>query len=618
MKKIFTLMLALACALFAGVSCTNEGATDNGGNGGVDPNAPVITVTNAPAENLTPEAGEFTLNFAVANEVPGALSVTCEAAWVTLGELGDASVAVSYAANTNSPGSEPREAVIVFAHEGAESVLVTLKQNSAAPSFTVDFLEVSCGSAQYVCTPVDNEMLYLLASTQELGQYGVQGETPAEKMQAYLEMLSMYGMISGEADGWYVFKGATTEMPKEATRYSAEESVEVYAVGFTVEVTGTDEYGAPVVATTLATAVHAWEVPFLPYPSLTVAEGDLVKNVTSAAGSVTVDCVLENPIEGTEVMLQTEATWVVPTWADNKLTLTYEANEVAVARRAKIAIQYGWLTNPFEVTLVQEKNADAVAVTLNIEVTGTQFNGIWVNVTPSDPNVTYALNTKAVETDWETGAVLDTDWMTEAENLLSYVSSAVSFHKGNLTGHFIKMNPSNYEWYGYDYNVWAVAVNATSEETTDYYGNPKTNWTVNQILSEVYYTKTTIDASKMPSLEWDLTKNPELVWNANADRYDLTVEEGAEVVLHFIVNNPVEGAFVALNSSSGLYDSNNVVDGEPVIDNEAGTITLKVDKFDEAKYYHYISLTFKYTNADNDTWGITTPSIRLTQTQKAQ
>ena len=616
MKKIFTLMLALACAMFAGVSCTPDNGGEQGGEGNY---TSAVAVTGAPETNLAPEAGELSLGYTITNpSLTAALSVTTEATWVHVGEVGETSVALTYDANTDSPGSPAREAVVVFAYEGAKTVNVTLKQDAAAPSFAVEFLEVSCGSAQYVCTPVDNEMLYLLASTQELGQYGVQGETPAEKMQAYLDMLAMYGMISGEADGWYVFKGATTDMPKEASRYSAEESVEVYAVGFKAEQTGTDEYGYPIVTTTLVTATHAWEVPFLPYPSLTVAEGDLVKNVTAAAGSVTVDCVLENPVEGTEVVCQTEAAWVVPTWADNKLTLTYEANDAAVARRAKVAIQYGWLTNPFEVTLVQEKNADAVAVTLDVKVTSTQFDGIWVDVTPSDDNVLYALSYKAVETDWETGAVLETDWMTEAENLLSYVSSTVSFHKGKVTGHFIKMNPSNYEWYGYDYNVWAVAVNATSVEGTDYYGNPKTTWTVTQILSEVYHTKTTIDASKMPSLEWDLTKNPELVWNENAGRYDLTVEEGTEVVLHFIVNNPAPGAFVALNSTSGLYDSNNVVDGEPVIDNEAGTITLKVDKFDASKYYHYVSLTFKYTNADNDTWGITTPSIRLTQTQKAE
>lgn len=614
MKKIFTLMLALACALFAGVSCT----PDNGGEQGGSSYTSSVAVTGAPEANLAPEAGDLTLGYTITNpSLTAALSVTTEAAWVHVGEVGETSVALTYDANTESPGSPAREAVVVFAYEGAETVNVTLKQNSAVPQFAVEFANVTCGSASYVCTPVDNEMTYLLASTQDLGQYGVQGETPAEKMQAYLQMLAEYGMLSEEyAPYGYWFKGASTEMPKEASRYSAEESVEVYAVGFQATVTGTDEYGYPVMEASLVTAVHVWEVPFLPYPSVVVAEADMVKNVTAAAGSVTVDCVVENPIEGTEVVLETDAAWVVPTWADNKLTLTYEANEAAVARRAKVAISYGYYTNPFEVTLVQEKNAEATPITLNVEVTGTRFDGIWVNVTPSDANVTYALNQTAVEKDWETGAELETDWMAKAEDLLSYTGTA-TFHQGNLTNHFIKMNPSNYQWNGYDYYVYAVAVNATSEEQTDYRGEVKTVWTVNQILSEAYYTKTTIDANSMPSLEWDLTKTEGLVWNENNERYDIEAVEGSTIVLHFNVINPAEGAFVTLNGTS-LSDSYNVVDGEPVIDNEAGTITIKVDKFDTSKKYHYVSLTFKYTNAEGDTWGITTPGLRLTQVQQAE
>ena len=610
MKKIFTLMLAFACALFVGVSCTPDNGEDV--YGGVTYTS-TINVTGAPEANLAPAAGELSLGYSIENPtLTDALVVTTEAAWVHVGEIGEATVAVTYDANTDAPGSPAREAVIKFAYNGAADVLVTIKQEAEAPQFEVAFSEVSCNYAAYTCTPADNEMLYLLASSQDLSQYGVTGETPAELMTNYINMLASYGMLSGEADGWFVFKGATTEMPKEATRWSAEDEVTVYAVGITVSATGeTDEYGSPIVNVANATAVHAWAVPFLPYPTLTL-EGELTHNVTAAAGEVVINCVLENPMEGVEVEAQTDAAWVTPSYADGKLTLAYEANTAAVSRRAVVSVAYGMYTEPVEVTLVQEKDANAVAITLNVEITGTAFNGIWVNITPSDKEVTYAMNYQSVEKDWETGAELETDWMKVSENLLSYTGNA-TFHKGDLVNHFIKMNPSNYEWYGLDYYVYAVAVDATSEETTDWQGNPKTNWTVNQILSDVSYAKTTIDVSKMPSLEWDLTKNPELVWNANADRYDLEVVEGSTVVLNFIVNNPAEGAFLALNSTSGLYDSNNVVDGEPVIDNAAGTITFKVDKFDDSKYYHYINLTFKYTNADNDTWGITTPGLRVTQ-----
>ena len=607
MKKLFSLMLAFACALFVGVSCTP--------NQPVDDQPITIGVTGAPEANLAPEAGEFSLNYTLTNApLTAVLSVTTEAAWLHVGEVGVDAVPFTYDANTEAPGSPAREAAIVFAVEGAEPVTVTVKQDSQAAAFTVEFLNVTPQAAQIVCTPADNEMLYLLATSQDLGQYGVQGETPNELMKNYVDMLAMYGMLTGEADQWFVFKGSNAEMPKEASRWSAEESVAVYAVGISVTATGeVDEYGTPVVNTAMVTTTHVWEVPFLPYPTLTIAEADLNKTVSSAAGEVVIDCAIENPVEGTEVLVETEAAWVTASYADGKLTLAYEANTAAVDRRAKIAVSYGYYTNPTEITLVQEKDSEAVAVTLNIEVVSTQFNGITVNVTPSDENATYALNQCAVEKDWETGAELEMDWSSKAEDLLSYTGTA-TFHKGALTNHFIKMNPSNYEWNGYDYYVYAVPVEATSSEETDYWGNVNTVWTVSQILGEVAYTNTTIDASKMPSLAWDLTKTEGLVWNESNERYDLEVVEGSTVVLHFDVNNPVEGAFLTLNGTS-LYDSFNVVDGEPVVDNAAGTITFNIDKFDTAKSYHYVSPSFKYTNAEGDIWGITTPDLRLTQVE---
>ena len=119
-------MLALACALFAGVSCT----PDNGGEQGGSSYTSSVAVTGAPEANLAPEAGELTLGYTITNpSLTAALSVTTEAAWVHVGEVGETSVALTYDANTESPGSPAREAVVVFAYEGAETVNVTLKQD---------------------------------------------------------------------------------------------------------------------------------------------------------------------------------------------------------------------------------------------------------------------------------------------------------------------------------------------------------------------------------------------------------------------------------------------------------------------------------------------------------
>ncbi|MBE6197761.1 MAG: hypothetical protein E7141_03675 [Rikenellaceae bacterium] len=600
MKKIFTLMLTLACAMFVGMSCT----PDNGLENENEVKASVVTVTGAPEANLAPEAGEFTLNYAIQNAtLTGALEVTSDAAWIHVGEIGEATVAFTYDANTDAPGTPAREAVISFAYTDAETVSVSVKQDSATPSFEIAWHNVTCGSAQYTCTPADSEMLFLLASTQDLGQYGVQGETPQELMKNYAEMLAMYGMLNGEADQWFVFKGATTEMPKDASRFNAEDIVSVFAVGISVTVGEMDpETQMPAISVEYLTPVHAWDVPFLPYPTLTVPEAQLTNNVSAAAGELVLDCVLENALsDGSEVTLSTEATWVHPTWADNKLTIAYDANETAVARRAKIAVQYGWWTNPFEVTVIQEKNADATAITLNITVKETHFNSIIVDIDCSDDNAWYALNTLAQPKDWETGAPLEVDWTTEAENIIGYPGQT-KFLQGDQSGYVIKMNPSNYEWYGYDYYVFGFAV-AMNEDNT----------AATAQIGEVASVLTKVDASDMPVLTWDVEKSG-LVWNENSDRYDIEVAEGSTLVLYYNVENPVEGAAVKLNGTS-LYDSYNVVDGEPVIDNAAGTVTLKIDKFDTAKKYHYVNVTFKYTNAEEDMWGITTPNVRITQVE---
>ena len=229
---------------------------------------------------------------------------------------------------------------------------------------------LSCGQAEILVSAEDPEMLYLAVTSQELGQYGVMGENKVELMNNYMALLTSNNMLLGQPDNWFVYKGnmADAGVYKSASRYTAEENVTVYVVGFapvtTVEVEEGGEKMIFVTEAKLATSIIEYVVPFLPYPTLTVPEAQLSNKVTAAAGEVVVDCVLTNALsDGTAVELQTEAAWVHPTWADNKLTIAYDANTTAVARRAKIAVMYGYYTNPFEVTVVQEKDPNAVAVT---------------------------------------------------------------------------------------------------------------------------------------------------------------------------------------------------------------------------------------------------------------
>lgn len=602
MKKIFTLMLTLAVALFAGVSCTTDQGTQSG-------KTVKVTVSGAPEANLPATAGEFTLNYAITNAtLTGVLEVTTDAAWVHVGEIGADAVPFTYDANTDAPGTAPREAVISFAYTDADVVTVTVRQDSAEPSFAVTFDEATTTHqvSYYTCDAVDDTMSYVLATDSDIKGMNITGETPTELLTNYVKQLATYGMLTDEYLPYgYWFKGDITE-PREAMRYTAD-PVTLYAVGFSATPTGeVDEWEMPIYNVTLATAVHAWEVPFKGYPSIVVE--NLEHTVTCEAGTLELSATLENPLANTEeatyqTKVETEATWVVPTWADGKLTLAYEANTTALPRSAEIELNYGQdmgyyfmgAAETVRLQLTQEADANATKVTFDIQVVETHFDRIVVNVTPSDLEADYVLNTKSVMKD-ENNQVVEENWTNVVVNNMKYPSN-LSFFKGKLENHVIKMNPTYYEWNGYDYYVYAFATDAAHTAP----------------LCEPSYVTTTVDASDYPTLTWDVEKSG-LVWNENADRYDIEVTEGSTLVLYYNVEHPVEGAAVKLNGTS-LYDSYNVVDGEPVIDNAAGTITLKIDKFDTAKRYHYVSLTLKYTNAEEDMWGVTTPNLRITQSE---
>lgn len=600
MKKIFTLMLTLAVALFAGVSCTTDQGTQSG-------KTVKVTVSGAPEANLPATAGEFTLNYAITNAtLTGVLEVTTDAAWVHVGEIGADAVPFTYDANTDAPGTAPREAVISFAYTDADVVTVTVRQDSAEPSFAVTFDEATTTHqvSYYTCDAVDDTMSYVLATDSDIKGMNITGETPTELLTNYVKQLATYGMLTDEYLPYgYWFKGDITE-PREAMRYTAD-PVTLYAVGFSATPTGeVDEWEMPIYNVTLATAVHAWEVPFKGYPSIVVE--NLEHTVTCEAGTLELSATLENPLANTEeatysTKVETEATWVVPTWADGKLTLAYEANTTALPRSAEIELNYGQdmgyyfmgAAETVRLQLTQEADANATKVTFDIQVVETHFDRIVVNVTPSDLEADYVLNTKSVMKD-ENNQVVEENWTNVVVGNMKYPQN-LSFFKGKLENHVIKMNPTYYEWNGYDYYVYAFATDAAHTAP----------------LCEPSYVTTTVDASDYPTLTWDVEKSG-LVWNENADRYDIEVTEGSTLVLYYNVEHPVEGAAVKLNGTS-LYDSYNVVDGEPVIDNAAGTITLKIDKFDTAKKYHYVSVTLKYTNAEEDMWGVTTPNLRITQ-----
>ena len=512
MKKLFTLVLAMLCALFVGVSCTPNNGDGNGG--------------------------------------------------------------------THTPDPEFK---------------ITFDQETLSPSF-----------AACVVEPKDETILYVLPTNQDIEQYGPMGMpehdgTPEGIVKSWVEFLAMMGMAypgMEEGDGNWVLKGPQTEYPREYYRMDGSQEIVIYAAGFSLAY---DEATSMPVAT-LLTAVETTTVPFKAYPTVTIAEENLNPTLAAAAGTLALDCVLENAIEGTEWSFESSAEWVSASWADNKITLAYEANTAPVARKASIFVTYGEFTW-FEINVVQEKDAAAEDVTFQIEVVESRFNGFVVNVTPSKKDVRYVLNAINYE---------------ENANLAEEADSSIgrygfTYCTGDVQNLLLKTNVASYEWYGYDFNIVAYAVETKTEDKVDYYGTPYVQETVLAILSSVSSTgKQTADISKLPTLEW-VTDG--FTYNESNKRYELEVVEGTTVTLKYVVTNPVEDGVVKVNGST-LYDAKNVIDGEPVVDQQACTVTFKIDAFDTTqKWGNYIDPTFVYTNSTNDTWNIMTQDLRLIHVQ---
>ena len=303
MKKIFTLMLTLACALFVGVACT----PDNG-EGNETPKAVVFENPGV----LSADGGSVNVNYTLTNEVLGTQLVLGEptAAWLTveLPEEGNY-VVLSFAKNLSSPNSPAREASFTATYGENDPVTVTVKQAASTEvSFEIAWDEETLThnyGAFTIKSEAKPEMLYLVTSSSELGDFMVQGETIEEKMTNFKQVLLENWMIMTEPDGYFVFAG-NMEMPKEVYRATAMD-IDIYAVGIAIdpEKTETDSSGTYALEADFATPIHVWKAPLRPFPTIVVS-GELQKSVSSAAGSLVVDVNVEQQVETPQLQIRAD------------------------------------------------------------------------------------------------------------------------------------------------------------------------------------------------------------------------------------------------------------------------------------------------------------------------
>lgn len=483
MKNLFSCFMALACALFVGVSCTPSEEPQ-------DPKAPVIAVTNAPEANLAPEAGEFTLNYTIENPVQGkALEVSTEAAWLTVGEIAADAVPFTYEANSDAPGSEPREAVITFAYEGAESVVVTVKQDAQAPHFSVTFTDCTTTSAKATITPVEGVGTYYWkkASSSELEGF----ESHAAWLQNKIDT------------SWFV----TLSEGELANQSISEYYGEAYII-IAGAVEGDSGYE-------FTTPVYTFKVPLVPKPVLTISE--LAHTVSHESGVITLDYSVEHGVEGVLPTVSTKAGWVNITIEESKITVAYDANEYAKARTASLSFSYEGADAPQVVTVEQAANPNAETITFTLEVTESHFDHVIVNVTPSNTSVKYALKGIS-KSDFEGYTYNSSDATLQERDLAS------SYYKptiltGVQTGYKLSIDASKAEdWYIYAYAVSEDETVATSD--------------VVKTMVLINYDKPTLSFEKAP--------------------FEVSAEGGVYKI-KYIVTNPVEGGVVKFNGSQSNY-----------------------------------------------------------------
>ena len=543
MKNLFSCFLALACALFVGVSCTPSEEPQ-------DPKAPVIAVTNAPEANFAPEAGEFTLNYTIENPVQGkALEVSTEAAWLTVGEIAADAVPFTYEANSDTPGSEPREAVITFAYDGAESVVVTVKQDAQAPHFSVTFTDCTTTSAKATITPVEGVGTYYWkkASSSDLEGF--------ESHAAWLQ-----NKIS---TAWFVTLNEGELANQSITEYYGEAYI---IIAGAVEGDSGYEFTTP---------VYTFKVPLVPKPVLTISE--LAHTVSHESGVITLDYTVEHSVEGVLPTVSTTAGWVHTTIEAGKITIAYDANEYAKARTASLSFSYEGADAPQVVTIEQAANPNAETITFALEVTESHFDHVIVNVTPSNTNVKYALSGVSKK-DFEGYSYSGSDAKLQEDLTSSYYKPTIL--TGTQTGYKLSVGPSDYS--GWDWYIYAYAV--SDDETA--------------ATSDVVKVLVTIVNDK-PALSFE--KAP----------FEVSAEGGVYKV-KYIVSNPVEGGVVKFNGSQSNYYGV-LKEDSLKINTETCEVEFEVNPYDASQYSHYATLYIAYYANETSTTSIATASLKVNQ-----
>ncbi|MBR2031806.1 MAG: hypothetical protein IKA04_06285 [Alistipes sp.] len=619
MKKIFTLMLTLACAMFVSVSCSTDATTD--GEGVTPPAEEVVgdAVTFDALDVLGYEAG--TLNLAYTVNVERALDdqlVLGEptAAWLKVATPEDAEdyVILTWDENNNSPNSPAREASFTATFGDNAPVTVTVKQNSTTEEmFVVEYGNLSPTMSLPIVHAVDMNMTwgYTTASVSQMEQWGT--TDPQEYINMWVaDQQANYGLNFWSWVFSPRFKGCSQNMDIYASRQE-DEKCYLFVAGAKVESETVEGDWGPevnVLGGEFTTVFHIYEMEFLPMPKLSVVGGE--NHSISFYGSHTLTVKVENPVADGMLNVDLNADWVeetVITKEDEntfKVNLVCAENPYALPRSLELYIEYGGMGDPYgmgmqmfvsyvstNASLSQQKNDYAMVpkVSVALAENGNQFHQFIVNTTVDDESAYYVVGAANV------GAT--NDLTRTVSTLISSSHSRPTYYQGNQENIVLKLNRSTMEWDGKDYYVYVCPVDAENHK----------------LIAEPTFIEVKVDESKLPVLAWVETED--MKWNEAEQHYDLYVEPGTELTLSYTLTNPVEdGAVKAV-----ISDYNQVfVQNATVVNAEAKTVTFTLDAYHANKNNHHAEISLKYAHAtdNNWNWNILSEKIRVVHKAPAE
>ena len=622
MKKIFTLMLTLACAMFVSVSCSTDATTD--GEGVTPPAEEVVgdAVTFDALDVLGYEAGTLNLAYTVNVErdvddrlVPGEPT----AAWLKVATPEDAEdyVILTWDKNNNSPNSPAREASFTATFGDNAPVTVTVKQASTTVvSFEVDYGDLSPTMALPIVHPADLNMTwgYLTASESAFAEWDA--TTPQEYINNYVA-----GQLEAQGlDFWsWVFNpsnvGCSVKMQVMANRQS-NEKVYLFVAGGNVEtetVMVDSSWGSyeetKVVSGAFTTPFHIYELKFLPIPAISVVGGLSHSAMSNAhyagmpeemmAQYITPNVLtvnIENPLEDGELQVEDSEDWASTTVekVDNatyKVSVLCAPNVYALSRKVELTLSYGNESDPYgsgylmftpydrkTVTFTQFKNDDAVVPKVSVALAegGNQFNKFVVNTTIDDESAYYVVGASFASEVREDRSLADV-----VSYLISSSYNRPTYYQGNQENIVLQLNCNNMKYNGKDFYVYVCPVDAENHK----------------LLTEPTYIEVTVDESKKPVLEWVVTED--MKWNEEDELYELYVEPGTELTLSYTLNNPVEDGVV----KTVFSDYNQVfVQNATVVNAEAKTVTFTLDAYHANKNNHHAEISLKYAHVTDSSW----------------